>query len=298
MWGIASPHLVVLWYCRLEASAEFQAWRKVHGDHYVDDKHVSAKHIVLLLATVAAVLGAGRLLMCAPRGGGPSTGVDSVAGDAYSGYVDDHTVLVEQHAAHQELLGGGEDDSGSSMVQDDMQAFIPNLSSFPTMFVPHASGAAFAVVHPTAWYDAAWQAMLLMVVVVGISTACSLAARLLRRWRWGQSLPAMDIGTTCPGDGGTIPAAAGGVLVEVPIRDGMGKPEPLYGQVLILQAELAKKARELQTASARCMELDAAVDVLRDENRDLQQQATRSLEAKVCVLWGLGVGGWGGLLWG
>ena len=106
---------------------------------------------------------------------------------------------------------------------------------------------------PAGVLDAARQALLLMVAVVGASAVIDLVLRLLHK-----PLPA------------PMPA---------PAPDH--KPEPLYGQLLILQAELAKKARELQVASARCMELDAAAAVLREENRDLQEAADRHLEAKV-----------------
>lgn len=107
---------------------------------------------------------------------------------------------------------------------------------------------------PAGLLDAARQAMLLIVAVVGMSTAANLIARLLHK---------------------PLPSPAPTPTLE-------HKPEPLYGQLLILQAELAKKARELQTAHARCIELDAAAAVLREENKDLQDTADRNLEAKVC----------------
>ncbi len=259
-WGIAliTPHLVVLWHYRLEASAEFQAWRKLHDD----DEHKSmssAKHVVLLIVTVAAVVGAGWLLMV---GGGSTVVLEGTVMKGMRPLDAEESMYGEQQPTWEDMLTDVVDMPSTTCTPSE-----PLAPPTPPLR-PYAP-------HPTAWHDAAWQALLLMVVVVGISTAWSLLTRMLRR---GQH-PITGAADTCATPGGAV-------MVEVPVHQGSGKPEPLYGQVLILQAELAKKARELQTACARCMELDAVVDVLRDENRELQQQATRSLEAKVWV-WGL-----------
>lgn len=208
-------HLDVVLH-RLEASDEFQAWRHSQPHTFWNSKPAQ---LIMLTLAATSVLGATWLLHTPPSAPPPEP--------IWLQPLDPPSLFPN-----------------TSLEQ---QPAMPTACPVPHTLAPPLTTAQIGLL------DAARQALLLMVAVVGASAAVNLFTRLLHK----------PPPTPTP----------------TPTLDY--KPEPLYGQLLILQAELAKKARELQATSTKCMELDAAAAVLREENKDLQAAADRHLEAKV-----------------